>query len=259
MLRNLCSCREACNTLRITIQGLVTKMDFATLDAWSKSVDDSVVEQLRHPLDMVLDIAQAFLGLLEDAGNTCQVLFPDGHDGLNSQRLIFGAEVVTSVSNHMRAKTCLVSLRAFADKIPSEITAKAAVKAAPLIAQGIVEQFLSWSSEAEDAFNEAQAHLKRQAAALASQQPAAASRLYTYATKPSAVELRRSERAEPPRALDRLREEARRATASSRQPPSPFARVRVNLRRLEDVLARPGARRFERLRPPRLVIPEASS
>jgi hypothetical protein len=255
-------CKEACNTLRNSIQGLVTKMDFATLDAWSKSVEDSELEQLRHPLDMVLDIAQAFLGLLEDAGHVCQVLFPDGYDGLNSQRLIFGAELQPKACNHMRAKTCLVSLRAIADKIPGEITSKAAANAAPLIAQGLVEQFLSWSSEAEaafDAFKEVQSQLRRQAAALASQQLPAASRLYSYATKPSALELRRPERADPSRALDRLREEARRVAASSRQPASPFARVRVNMRRLEDVLARPSGRRFERLRPPRLVIPEASA
>ncbi len=57
-------------------------MDFATLDSWSKSVYDSELEQLRHPLDMVLDITQAFLGLLQDAGHTCQVLFQDSYDGL---------------------------------------------------------------------------------------------------------------------------------------------------------------------------------
>ena len=232
-------CKEACSALRSAFQELVTKIDFATLDACSEEL-----EPLRHALHMARNLAQAFLGLLvEETGGMYDGNHQNVYDGLSALGQSSEMDEETNSSHRLRLKTCLVFLRACCDKIPNEITPKAAMRAAPLITQGIVEQLLSWTSEAEMVFDALKCHVKKHASAH--------SRMYSYSTKPTPLEPRRSDRIDEPRPVDRR--------PAGRQPAAgPCARIKISLRKLEGLLA-PSATRLQRLRPPRLVIPEGSN
>ena len=245
MTRNVSVCKEACGTMRSTIQGLITKMDFATLDACSTlhSAHDEL-QPLHHSLDMVRELAQAFLSmLLEDTDDSFRGHFQIGYDGLNPLVPSSGMEVDLTVPNHLRIKTCLVCLRASYEKIPDNVTSKAAARAAPIITQGLLEQLLSWSSEAETVFDALKSSLKKHTGSLA--------KMYSYSTKPSPLEPRRSERGDDARPLERR--------GSGRPLPGHCARVRINLRKMEEAMLSPATSRLHRFRPPRLVIPEGSN
>jgi hypothetical protein len=234
--RNIGLCKDACNVMRSTIHDLVTKIDFVTVD----SCAHEALQPLRHSLDMIRELAQAFLALLlEVIDDSFRCPFQSGYDGLNAAMPGNRMDLDTNALNHLNIKTCLVYLRALCDKFPSEISAKSAAKAAPMITQGILEQFLSWSSEADTVFDALKSSLKKQ------------SKMYTYATKPSPLEPRRSERSDDARLLDRR--------GGGRVGPAQCARVRVNLRKVEDAMRNPATSRLHRLRPPRLIIPEGSS
>jgi hypothetical protein len=245
----LTQCEAACSELRVALSNLVGKIDFATLDSWTDAKGELALAPLRESLSMLRNLIHALFALLcHNVNESEPTLIQKCRGDFETDGF---CHIVRSVeSNRMEIKTCLVFLRACADKIPFEIFPAAAREAAAVISQGLMEQILSWASEAESCFEtfreEALCQRRKQSSLQSSVQTQPA--LYSYSTKPSHLSSRRCDR----------REDLSRGV-QGKGSPTVGAPFKTNVRKLREALVKCGLNRFQRHRPPRLIIPEGGS
>jgi hypothetical protein len=136
--------RVACRELRAVLIATAARIDFATLDRAAAARGDEALAPLREQLDAVAQLALAFCKCASGGAGAAAAL---------DARLQSLRGPPAPGGNALRAKAVLVALRALPERLGGDVDPHGAAHAAALLDQGLLEQLLSWTGEAESSYD----------------------------------------------------------------------------------------------------------
>jgi len=233
--RALVRCRASAADLRMALHGATSRVDFAVLDRAVAVRGDGVLEGLRAALQSLHALSSSFF-VLASADPEAASQDPPRAEAPNA----------------IAVKALLVSLRGIADRMPTQFVAskQTALDLCEMLEQGLLEQILSWCSEAMAVY--AVIHQAFRNMPLASRPSAVKS-------KPAQGAGRRMQATMLAERLRRAEEESSSSSGKSVSPASRDAEVGVRRQDCDDLFgAQKRKQRMQHFRPPRIIIPETS-